>query len=122
MPSDNPSQDGFWLFGITFIGSPSSELFLALSGTVLLPIKTGFRKFYKRRFIKLIPPLVIWSVLGLLLYTQTHDLPFSDALQGILRIPFSQQSESIGSFTPWLDYIYWHHSYLPGLKELQKGR
>jgi surface polysaccharide O-acyltransferase-like enzyme len=88
MPSDNPSQDGFWLFGITFIGSPSSELFLALSGTVLLPIKTGFRKFYKRRFIKLIPPLVIWSVLGLLLYTQTHDLPFSDALQGILRIPF----------------------------------
>lgn len=88
MPTDNPGRDGFWMFGLSFIGSPSSELFLALSGTVLLPVKTGFRKFYNRRFLKLIPPLIIWSVLGVLLYTQTKDWTFSEAFNKIIRIPF----------------------------------
>ncbi len=87
MPASNPETEGSWLFALSFIGSPSSELFLALSGTVLLPVKTGFAKFYRRRFIKLIPPLVIWSILGVLLYTQTHDLPWSQALQRIVHIP-----------------------------------
>lgn len=64
MAATNPDKEGFWIFGLSFLGSPSSELFLALSGTVLLPVKTEFAKFYKRRFIKLIPPLIIWSILG----------------------------------------------------------
>ena len=87
MPSTNPEKEGFWMFGISFIGSPSSELFLALSGTVLLPIKTGFRKFYKRRFLKLLPPLIIWSVLGIILYVYTHDMSWSSAIGTIERIP-----------------------------------
>ena len=87
MPSDNPQEDGVWMYGLSFIGSPSSELFLALSGTVLLPVKTGFRRFYGRRFMKLIPPLVIWSILGMLLYTRTHDMPMSEAVERIVRIP-----------------------------------
>lgn len=75
------------MFGLSFIGSPSSELFLALSGTVLLPVKTGFGQFYKRRFMKLLPPLAVWSVFGMLLYTQTHALPWSDAVGSLLRMP-----------------------------------
>lgn len=75
------------MFGLSFIGSPSSELFLALSGTVLLPVKVGFGAFYQRRFIKLLPPLFIWSILGILLYTQTHGLSWSDAWNAIARIP-----------------------------------
>lgn len=88
MAAKDPSSEGFWLFGLSFLGSPSSELFLALSGTVLLPVKTGFKQFYKRRFIKLLPPLIIWSVLGVLLYTQTHNLSWDTAWDIILRIPF----------------------------------
>ena len=87
MVSANPDAEGFWIFGLSFIGSPSSELFLALSGTVLLPVKTGFVKFYRRRFVKLLPPLIIWSVLGMLLYTRTHGLPMSQAIERIVRIP-----------------------------------
>lgn len=87
MAATNPDKEGFWIFGLSFLGSPSSELFLALSGTVLLPVKTGFAKFFKRRFIKLLPPLIIWSILGVLLYTQTHGLPIDKALDTILRIP-----------------------------------
>ena len=87
MTATNPDKEGFWMFLLSFIGSPSSELFLALSGTVLLPVKTGFRPFYKRRFIKLLPPLVIWSILGVLLYTQTQGLPWNEAWNTIVRIP-----------------------------------
>lgn len=87
MSATNPDKEGFWMFLLSFIGSPSSELFLALSGTVLLPVKTGFRPFYKRRFIKLLPPLVIWSILGVMLYTQTQGLPWNEAWNTIARIP-----------------------------------
>ncbi len=87
MASTNPENESFWIFGLSFIGSPSSELFLALSGTVLLPVKTGFRQFYSRRFTKLLPPLLIWSVLGILLYTHTQDMPWTDAWNRIIRIP-----------------------------------
>lgn len=100
MPSTNPEKEGFWMFGLSFIGSPSSELFLALSGTVLLPVKTGFRAFYQRRFSKLLPPLVIWSVLGILLYTQTHGLPWADALGAIARIPLQP---AVGVY--WFVYV-----------------
>lgn len=40
------------------IGSPSSELFLAISGSLLIPVKTTEREFYKKRFTKLMPPLI----------------------------------------------------------------
>lgn len=100
MASTNPESDSFFMFGLSFIGSPSSELFLALSGTVLLPVKTGFRPFYKRRFTKLLPPLVIWSILGVLLYTQTHDMPWSDAWTTIARIPLQP---TIGVY--WFVYM-----------------
>lgn len=104
MASSNPDNDGFWMFGLSFIGSPSSELFLALSGTVLLPVKVGFASFYRRRFIKLLPPLVIWSILGVLLYTQTHAMPWSDAWIAIARIPLQP---AIG--------IYWFVYAMAGL-------
>lgn len=87
MPSNNPEHDGMWMALISLMGSPSSELFLTLSGTVLLPIKTGVRKFYKRRFLKLVPPLIIWSVLGVLLLTRTRGFPMNWALDRIIHIP-----------------------------------
>lgn len=100
MAATNPAKEGFWLFGLSFIGSPSSELFLTLSGTVLLPVKTGFRQFYKRRFIKLLPPLIIWSVLGIILYTQTKDMPWNEAWGKIIRIPLEP---AIGVY--WFVYV-----------------
>ena len=98
MPAD--ASDGFWVFGLSFIGSPSSELFLALSGTVLLPVKTGFRQFYSRRFLKLLPPLLIWSVLGVLLYVYMQKISWTVALNSILRIPLQP---TIGVY--WFVYV-----------------
>ncbi len=88
MAADNPSKDGIWMFALSFMGSPSSELFLALSGTVLLPVVSGTRKFYSRRFKKLLPPLIIWSILGVTLRAWINHTPASDTLDTLLHIPF----------------------------------
>lgn len=88
MPHTGSTHEGFWMYTMSFAGSPSSELFLALSGTVLLPVHTGFRNFYRRRFSKLLPPLIIWSVLGVMLYTYTKGWTWHQAATVILQIPF----------------------------------
>lgn len=67
MPAADSSQ-GVYLAVISLVGSPASELFLSLSGAVLLPVKTGFRAFYSRRFSKLLVPLCFWSVVTVVAY------------------------------------------------------
>lgn len=52
-------SDGVYLAMVSFIGSPSSELFFTVSGAILLPVKTDFRSFYRKRFGKLYPPRYI---------------------------------------------------------------
>lgn len=86
MPVDR--SYGFWSYAISFMSSPSPDLFIAISGTVLLPVNYGFRNFYKRRFIRLLPPLIIWSILGLLLFAWLHDMPWNQILTTIVNIPF----------------------------------
>jgi surface polysaccharide O-acyltransferase-like enzyme len=44
-------------------------------------------EFYKRRFLKLIPPVAFWSVVILLLKYCTHKLDFTHLLQKILLLP-----------------------------------
>lgn len=39
---------------LNVIGSPSSELFLAISGCLLIPVKISQGEFYRKRFSKLI--------------------------------------------------------------------
>lgn len=87
MPAIHPESEGFWMFLLSFIGSPSSELFLALSGTVLLPVKTGFGKFYSRRFLKLLPPLVVWSIFGCLLNVYVNGWTYAETWDKIWHIP-----------------------------------
>ena len=86
-----PAQesDGLYLSIISLIGSPSSELFLALSGAVLLPIKTDFSLFYKRRFSKLLPPLIIWSVIYTLISFFGGEIRFCNVIEQLIKIPFT---------------------------------
>ena len=81
-------EDGFFLALISLIGSPSSELFLTLSGAILLPIKTDYHSFYKRRFVKLLPPLVIWSIIYVFLLYFEGNIDFASVCGRIVKIPF----------------------------------
>lgn len=59
----NPS-DTIWTQILGVAGSPSSELFLAISGSLLIPVKQPLSVFLKKRFFKLLPPFVVWSLFG----------------------------------------------------------
>lgn len=83
----NISANGMWVSGISFFCSPSSELFLALSGAILLPVHTDFSSFYKRRFLKLLPPMVIWSVFGVCLRYFQGKITGIEAVEKLLFIP-----------------------------------
>lgn len=87
MPATDASSEGIWMFTISFLGSPSSELFLALSGTVLLPVRTDSKTFYTKRFLKLLPPMIFWSIVGMFLYIPLHDYTLAQSLTKIIRIP-----------------------------------
>lgn len=97
-----PAQesDGIYLSIISLMGSPSSELFLALSGAVLLPIKNDFSSFYKRRFSKLLPPLIIWSVVYSLRSYFKGDIGFSNVIEQVIKIPFTP---TVGVY--WFMYV-----------------
>ena len=104
MPATDYEQNiehaGFWLYLISFIGSPASELFLAISGTVLLPIKISVKEFYKRRFVKLLPPVVFWSIFGVLLGWATGENTGEMVFEKIISIPFKP---TIGIY--WFRYV-----------------
>ncbi len=84
----NHAENGKWLGLISFMCSPSSEMFLMLSGAILLPVRTDMRSFYKRRFLKLLPPMFIWSTFGILLrLVQGTSTPYQ-ALTKFVMMPF----------------------------------
>lgn len=84
--TDNLSL-GIYLASISFIASPNNNLFMSISGALLLPVRQSMGEFYKRRFLKLIPPVAFWSVVILLLKYCTHKLDFTHLLQKILLLP-----------------------------------
>jgi surface polysaccharide O-acyltransferase-like enzyme len=88
--STRPVEDvslGIWLGILSFIGSPSSELFLSLSGTVLLPVRRPMKEFYHRRFMKLIPPVIFWSIIILLLHYFDGQITATQLTESIILLP-----------------------------------
>lgn len=73
------SESAFRFFTIS-----SSELFLLLSGMVLLPVHVSMADFYKRRFKKLLPPLFIWSSICLIASLCQGHITAEIALQKFL--------------------------------------
>lgn len=84
---DNP-KDHIWAQILGVLGSPSSELFLAISGSLLIPVKTPQSFFYKRRFAKLFPPLFFWSLVGIAFYVLTGQRRKSEIGLMLVSLPF----------------------------------
>ena len=74
---ENPN-DHIWAQILGVLGAPSSELFLAISGSLLIPVRTTQQYFYKRRFAKLLPPLLLWSVVGIAFFVLTGQRSASE--------------------------------------------
>ena len=49
MPAKN-TNDGIYMFFYSFISSPATQIFFAISGALLFPVKQPMKDFYKKRF------------------------------------------------------------------------
>ncbi len=61
MPATDTSF-GMYMVLFSLMSSPSSELFVTISSSLLAPTKQDMFSFYKKRFTKLIPPFLFWSI------------------------------------------------------------
>ena len=100
----NVHENGRYLGFLSFLCSPSSEMFLMLSGAILLPVKMNASAFYKRRFLKLLPPMMVWSLFGIILRY----------LQGKSTFPHSMMKMVLMPFEP-VEGVYWFLYVMIGL-------
>lgn len=81
------SSFGVYMMMFSFISSPSSELFITLSSSLLVPTKLGLFEFYKKRFSKLLGPVVFWSLLIIFLNFINGKITITDSINNIILMP-----------------------------------
>lgn len=89
-PMPTSEKNGPFLAALSYFTEPCIGLFFMVSGTLLLPVKSDFLTFIRKRFNKIIVPTVLWSLIyiGLKLYNNT---PTINLWQSLASIPFSNQ-------------------------------
>ena len=67
-PMPGLGTSGAVLSGISYLTAPGIGLFFMVSGALLLKVKVGesfeTKSFLRRRFTKILVPLVFWSIVG----------------------------------------------------------
>lgn len=82
-----PGENTFWIGIITSIARISVPLFVMISGFLLLPMKGPGSEFFKKRFVRILGPFVVWSALYALYYVATRGDSWGQAITNILHIP-----------------------------------
>ena len=93
-----PTYDGlaggrFFISAYNYYGlSGGPNLFFMISGALLLDRQTDYISFIKKRFTKIVPPLIIWSLIYLSIDTFIYGkLTLSEYFHNICFIPFTSQ-------------------------------
>ena len=56
-------SDGFWVSAIDSAFRSSVPLFVMASSYLLLPMRGSSQHFFKRRFVRVVVPFAVWSLL-----------------------------------------------------------
>lgn len=80
---------GFYAVIISLLGAPSSELFLTISGALLLPTRIRMKQFYIKRFSRLALPVLFWSIIILFIEYVTGNNSLQVTLKKLILIPLS---------------------------------
>lgn len=88
MPATDPAF-GLFLAGFSLLSSPSSELFVTISASLLAPTKQKMFDFYKKRFSRLIGPFLFWSVVVVTIDFFQGELTTNEAGTKLLMFPIS---------------------------------
>ncbi|MFC4673838.1 acyltransferase [Dysgonomonas termitidis] len=100
----NTSDTSYTHAFISFICSPSSELFLAVSGALLLPVCRPAKEFLKKRFMRVFPPLLFWSCTIVIYRYFRNFVSLDETCISLICIPFK----------PVLS-VYWFFYVISGL-------
>lgn len=103
LPSTN--ANGPFLAALSYFTAPCIGLFFMVSGALLLPVKTDYFTFLRRRFGKVVIPTVLWSLVYIV--TRVYDSESEiNLLQAVASIPFSAQGEGVLWFMYTLCGLY----------------
>ncbi|GAA4114411.1 acyltransferase [Aquimarina addita] len=86
MPALDPSF-GMFMVLFSIISSPSSELFIMISSSLLAPAKLDMLSFYRKRFDKLLWPFFFWSIVLLVIGYFKNGSSITELITRILQIP-----------------------------------
>lgn len=86
MPSVT-GTDGIWKYLISFLCSPATQIFFAISGALLIKPNIQTFPFLRKRLWRLIPPVLFWSVVTMLVYTLLGKNDWGETLWRIVLIP-----------------------------------
>ena len=75
-----------WMNSMTPIEVP---LFVMISGYFLLPLKMDVRTFFKRRFIRILLPFIVWCVIYAAYYVVSRGDTMMDFIRNVAHIPIN---------------------------------
>ena len=76
---------------ITYTMMPGVALFFMLSGALLLPTQLNPKLFFKKRFGKLIGPIIFWTLIYVIYQYFIEKIDFQHSILALLGMPFSNQ-------------------------------
>lgn len=80
--------DGIWKFLISFMCSPATQIFFAISGALLIKPNIQTKPFLKKRLLRLLPPVIFWSVITMVVYAWLDKNGWEESLWRIVLFPF----------------------------------
>ena len=93
-PMPSSSANGFFLVALSYFTSPCIGLFFMVSGALLLPVKSDYITFIKRRFSKIAVPTLFWSLVYIAV-NAIHGQTADKTIHSIISIPFSAQGHGV---------------------------
>ncbi|MCL5244789.1 acyltransferase [Cellulophaga sp. 20_2_10] len=85
------TKDSYGIYAVivSLVSSPSSELFLTISGALLLPTRIKMKDFYVKRFSRLALPVLFWSLIILFVDYITGASTLGITIKKLILIPLS---------------------------------
>ena len=105
-PHPDAGNPGVLLVPLSFITAAGIGLFFMVSGALLLPVKTDTTSFLKKRFGKIVGPLLFWTLFYLGLSVISGEKPVSSLPHALTSIPFSKQGHGVLWFLYTLAGLY----------------
>lgn len=105
-PHPNAGNPGALLVPLSFITEAGIGLFFMVSGALLLPVRSDTESFLKKRFGKIVGPLLFWTLFYLVVSVMSGERPVSSLPHALMSIPFSAQGHGVLWFMYSLAGVY----------------